>query len=431
MEQLSGMMNSFNANVVPFLPRLVAALLIVGAAWLGAWVLRAFIVRVGRMARLEERTHVTGISVSLARIASALVWLFALPALLSTLGLDGLLVPVNAMMSKMLGFLPNILGAAVIMVVGIVIGRVVAQLVTELLKAVGSEQLASRIGLTQALGEKTLAGLVGSVVYAFILLPTLAASLQSLGLDAVTQPVSRLLDTVVNLIPRLISASLIILVFTLLGRTLASLTNTFLASLGFDAIPKHLGLSRHTLSGRTASDWVGSVVMFALVLVGIAQASEILGFALLTQVVTTVGGSLSDLIVAALILMVGLWIGAMCFRVLDQAHIIHSRVVARVAQVAILFFATALALRQAGLPPEIISIAFGSVVIGLSFGIALALGLGGKSVAERTLTKLEKSFERRHLQPTPPSTAASTLGEQASSSDDDATNVSSSTTHRL
>ena len=38
----------------------------------------------------------------------------ALPALLGTLELKGLLDPVNAMLSRMLGFLPNVVGAAVV-----------------------------------------------------------------------------------------------------------------------------------------------------------------------------------------------------------------------------------------------------------------------------------------------------------------------------
>jgi len=62
-----------------------------------------------------------------------------------------------------------------------------------------------------------------------------------------------------------------------------------------------------------------------------------------------------------------------------------AKVVANIARVAILFFAAALALLQAGLPSAIVTIAFASVIGAVAVGIAIAVGFGGQHLAGRLL----------------------------------------------
>ena len=60
---------------------------------------------------------------------------------------------------------------------------------------------------------------------------------------------------------------------------------------------------------------------------------------------------------------------------------------------AILFFTAALALRQAGLPAEIVTITFGAVVGALAIGVAVAVGVGGRHVAARLLERAVDAFD--------------------------------------
>ena len=178
--------------------------------WLAARLLRSIALRTGQPVGLDERLHTPGFAALLADIALWGVWLLALTALLGTVQLQGLLGPVNAMPPKLLGFLPSLLGAAVVLGIGLLMAGMARRIVTGLLQAAGSERLAARLGLGTALGKRSLAGIVGSVVFALVLLPTLAAALQALGLDAVTRPVSQWLDAVIGLIPKLVSATVVL-----------------------------------------------------------------------------------------------------------------------------------------------------------------------------------------------------------------------------
>lgn len=396
MTQIGGQLGAFwrtaSQVLAPYVPRVLGAVLIVLAAWVGARVARAVVLRLLRMVRLEERLGTQGLASSLAMVASSLVWLLALPALLSTLQLEGLLGPVNTMMAKLLGFLPNLIGAVVVLGVGVFAARIVRQLVSGALVAAGSERLAAKLGLGTALGERTLAGVVGSMVFALVMLPTVAAALQPLGLDAVTQPVSRLLDNVMSLLPRLVSAALLLAVFALVGRVTSNLVTTVLVGVGFNKLPEHLGLSVSVMAGRSPVDLVGSVVMLGVMVLGVAQASEVLGFGLLTEAVSMLGQALSRVLVASVVLVLGLWLSAALARLVEDWTVPNARGLAFGVRAAVIFFAVALALRQAGLPAEIIAIAFGAVVIAPAVGLAVAMGVGGRHAMGRVLDRVEASF---------------------------------------
>jgi hypothetical protein len=385
--------NMLSANLGPYLPRLAGAAAILVAAWLAARLSRAALIRAVQSAGLEARLKTPGLGQILAQVASGLVWLFALPALLGTLQLQALLDPVNVMMSRLMGFVPNVFGSVVILGVGVLAARIVRQIVEGLLTAAGSEKLAARMGLQTALGERTLAGMAGSVVFGFILLPTLTAAFQTLGLDAIARPVGHMLDAVVELIPKLISAAVIIALGALMGRVVANLLTTVLAGAGVNRWPARMGLPDNwKLAGRDVSELVGGIVMVAFVMAAVTQACQVLGFAVLTDAVTLLGGVMAKLVAAMMVMTLGLWLSAVAAQSIVASGTHQARAWAQAARVAILFFTAALALRQSGLPADIIVIAFGAVVGALSLGLAIALGFGGKDVAARLLSALADRY---------------------------------------
>ena len=381
METVSRLFDALVGQLGPYTPRVLGALAILLAAWLGARLVRAALRRGASRLRLEERLSSPGLTETLAGVAAALVWLLALPALLGTLELQGLLTPVNAMLSRLMGFVPNLIGAVVVLGIGVLVARIARQVVSGLLRAAGSERAAEKLGLASALGERGLSGVAGQLVFVFVLLPTLVAALQPLGLDALTQPLSKLFDTVVNLVPRLLSAAIVVGIAVLL------------AGAGLDRLPESLGAPPLKLAGRALSELAGSAVMFAVVVVAITQATEILGLPVLSEIVATTGGVLARLAVAVVIVVLGLLLASAAARAIEAGRLPNARGLALAARAAILFFSGALALRQAGLPAEIVAIAFGAVVGAGSVAAAVAFGVGGRHVAERALERVAASFE--------------------------------------
>jgi len=411
METLNQWLDGANAAVAPFLPRLAAALAILVVAWLVAKGVRAAVLRLVTAYNLDQRLGSPGLGASLAGVGSALVWLLSLPALLGTLELQGLLEPVNAMLSRLLGFVPNLMGAVIVAGIGLLVARIARQLVTALLKSAGSERAAEKMGMQAALGKGGLAGVAGNVVFVLLLLPTLVAALQPLGLDAVTIPLSKLLESMINFVPRLLSAAIVVGLGVLLGRTLATLAAALLAGVGFDRLPARMGAAAGPLGGRQPSEWASLAVMLAVVMAALTQACEILGLPVLTDSVAQIGATLLRLGMAAVILLIGLLLASAAARRIvnpgnesvhpqadpqahPQAHP-QAQLIAMLTRFSILFFAAALALHQAGLPAVIVTIAFGAVVGGIAIGLAVAVGVGGGPVATRLLQRAVDRFDRR------------------------------------
>ncbi len=400
MERLSGVLGPLAGSLGPFAPKVIGALVMVLVAWLVSRLVRAAITRLCGQRGLDEKLQSPGFSVMLANVGVGLVWLFTLPGLLETLELKGLLDPVNVMMSRIMGFVPNLVGTVVVFGIGFLAARIVRQIVAGMLRAAGSEKLAVRMGLATSLGEGGLSGLLGSLVFAFIMLPVLAASLEPLGLDAVTRPVSNLLDTVIALIPKVTAATIILAVAALVGRAVAGIVTGVLSGMGFNAVSQHLGLGTTSRPGaRTPAELAGSVAMFAIVIVAVMQACEVLGFAILTTLVVNLGAVLAGVAVAGVVMLGGLWLSNWVAGLIRAGSAANAPALASLVRGAILFFTAALALRQAGLPGDIVGIAFGSVVGAIAVGAAVAVGVGGRHVAGKLL---EEAVEA--LRTTPPDT---------------------------
>ena len=400
MDTLQSFLQSIATNVGPFVPRVIGALVILIVTVIVARLIKAALTAAGTRAGIDARLRTTGITDTIANVAYWLVWLLALPMLLGTLGLTGLLEPVNNLLSKLLGFVPNVFGSIVVLATGILVARIVRQIVTGLLTAAGSERLAARLGMASSLGKDGLAGLVGLLLFVLILLPVIAAALQPLGLDSVTRPVSNMIDTIMNLIPKLAAAAIILILAALLGRIVANIVSSVLMSVGFDSVPARLGMGKDMrLAGRRPSELAGSLVLAGIIVAALTQASEVLGFSTLTSAIGMFGTIAAQVMTGLFVLAIGLWLANLAANALLTSTIANAGTLATVARFATLFFTVPLALRQMGLPAEIITIGFGSVMVALTVGAAIAIGIGGRHAAGRVVEGIVNSLDTRHQLP--------------------------------
>jgi Conserved TM helix len=400
MQEVINQLNSVGMGLfhalAPHLPRLFGALAILVGAWIGARLLRGLVLRAATASGLDQRLQVPGLAATLASIAAGLVWLIALPALLGSLDLQGLLVPVNAMMARLLGFLPNLMGAVVVGGIGVLMARIARQLVSGLLSAAGADRAASRLGMGNAFGAEGLPGMAGNVVFALLLLPVLVAALQPLGLDAVTQPLSALLESVISFIPRLIAAGVVLGLGLLLARVASTLVSAMTDSANINKFVARIGGPVGGMGGRSWGDLLGTVVFVAIGMAALTQACQLLALPVVTDAVMAISLQMVRTGAAVVIMVVALVLANLAGRAIEtqavQAGQPHPRVWSWVCRAAILFLAGALALHQAGLPPVIVSIAFGAVAGALALGVAVALGIGGGPVVGALLQRASQAL---------------------------------------
>jgi hypothetical protein len=398
-------LNRLLVQVFQYAPRLLGAGLLLLIAWIVASALRLVISRVltaakiderlGSEAGLEEEKRVP-LAETLGNAVYWLVFLLFLPAVLSALELEGLLQPVQGMINQILGFLPNIFAAGLILAIGWFVARIVQQIVTNLLAAVGADRLSERVGLAPVLGKQQLSGLLGLVVYVLILIPVLIAALNALALEAITQPASNMLNVILDAIPAIFAATLVVVIAYVVGRVVARLITNLLTGVGFNAILARLGLGKELGEGeRTLSEIVGYLVLVAIMLFAAIEASRLLGFVLLADLVAQFTVFAGQVMLGLIIFAIGLYLANLAAKTVQASGTAQAGLLALAARISIMVLAGAMALRQMGLANEIINLAFGLLLGAIAVAVALAFGLGGREAAAREIEEWLQSVKSK------------------------------------
>ena len=112
--------------------------------------------------------------------------------------------PVREMSTKILSFIPNLLVALVILIVGWIIARVIRALVERALRMARFNILTERAGINQALQQGQIttkpSGIVGKLFYWIVVLLALVMAIDALGLTVATQLLNELLFYIPNVI---------------------------------------------------------------------------------------------------------------------------------------------------------------------------------------------------------------------------------------
>jgi hypothetical protein len=398
-------LNAALALVLVYIPRVLSAILLMVIAWIVAratWfmVLRALVslridARLGDESGTDPRSVL--LSKTLADIAYWLVFLLFLPTILEALDLQGLLAPVQTLLNKVLGFLPNLFAAIMILVIGWFAARILQRLTTNLLVALGADRLAERVGLPRALGNQRLSSLIGILVYILVLLPTLIAALNTIRLLDITLPLLDVLNQILGAIPNLFAAGILIFISYVIARVVARFVGNFLESIGFNALPLRYGIVPNP-AGPRPSEIVEYLIEAAILLTASIEALQLLGFIQLSDLLSDLMILAGRILLGLLIFAVGVYLSGLAARAIQRNAQTYAGVLAFAARSAILVLATAIALRQMGIADEIVNLAFGLMLGSIAVAVALAFGIGGREIAARTLEEWRQSLREQRYE---------------------------------
>jgi small-conductance mechanosensitive channel len=120
--------------------------------------------------------------------------------------------PVRQMLARILGYLPILLGALIILIVGWIVARAIRRILDWLLKTIRFDALADKAGISEVLrkGELKITArqVVSSLVYWLIIIMVLVMVANALGLPKASDILSNLFAYV----PKVIAALLVLVV---------------------------------------------------------------------------------------------------------------------------------------------------------------------------------------------------------------------------
>jgi hypothetical protein len=396
-------MNEINPQVTSWLdqlttwgpPILAAAIILIVTHFVAKgvkWAIARAVDRIPALRRQDAAQPGETVGAQIGSLGYWLVWLVGLVVALQPLGLSQALTPVQALTEDVFAYLPRLIGAGVIFFVGLIVAKVVRNVVETALAAIKADAWLSRVGAGEVTGEApagvgsgpkiTLSRTLGVVVFALIVIPVTIAALQTLGISAIADPAVAVLQTVLDAIPRVLAAAIVLGIAWFVGRWVRGLIEQILPSLGFDRALTGIG---GFAPGLRPSRVIGGVALTAIMLFSAVEAARLLDFdavSLMLVEVTELGGRV---IFGAVIIVVGVVLARILTRLVGQT--IGESGLPSLLKYAIIAFSAAIGLRFMGLANEIVILAFGLILGAGAVAVALAFGLGGREPAQRLLSR--------------------------------------------
>jgi len=401
LSYVSEPLSQFLNEVMGYLPNLLAGLGLAILGWAAAYVVRTLVRtllgglklddKLNSQAGEEDEEKKLPLSETLANLAYWLVLLMFLPMVLGALQLEGLLGPVQNLVGQILGYLPNLLSAGAIFLVGYILAKIVRQIVVGLLTSISLDSLGEKVGLQSKGAGQSLSKLCGMIVYAIIILQVLIQALDALKIEAISKPATEMLGTIYDYVPNLVGALVIVVVAYFIGRIVAGLVTNILTNAGFNRVLKSLGLGEEPAEGQqTPSQMAGYLVQVGIVLFASMQAFEQLQFEQASEMVRNFIEFAVQVVLGLFIFGLGLFLANLVGKTLGSSGTKGALILARTAQVAIIVLTGAMALLRMGIANEIVNLAFGLILGAIALAAALAFGLGCRDLAAKEANKLLK-----------------------------------------
>ncbi|MCK9238131.1 MAG: mechanosensitive ion channel [Thiopseudomonas sp.] len=147
---------------------------------------------------------------------------------------QSLVSAMSALWAKIASFIPNLLGALIVVILGFLVARLLDTLLSKLLAKLGLDRLTQGTGLNKLLArvgiKVPVSVLIGKIVYWFVLLVFLVSALESLGLERI----SAALDVLALYVPKVFAAAIVLLAGVLLAQLLNSLVSGAAEGVGLE-----------------------------------------------------------------------------------------------------------------------------------------------------------------------------------------------------
>jgi hypothetical protein len=332
-----------------------------------------------------KRSTSTGesIGLSLGKIVALLIWLFGLLAVLQVFDLGGVMAPLQTLLNNIMAFVPNLVGAGLIFFIGAMVARIVRDIVVTALQTADFDKWVNRGGAETLTGNPNVSRTIGVIVYVLIIIPVAILALDALDLDSVSAPASNMLQLILDAVPRIIGAALLLGVGFLISRFVAHILEEILPGLGAD---RALVASDILPSGTTASGVVARVAQVAILLFFAIAATRMLGFPELTEILDEVLVLGGRVVFGSVVIITGFLIARLLARLIGGGETGLAAAVVKWSA-AVLF--TFMGLQFMGVGEDIVRLAFGALVVGGAVAAALAFGLGGRDWAARKLEQFD------------------------------------------
>jgi small-conductance mechanosensitive channel len=169
---------------------------------------------------------------------------------------EGMFQPLQNALSTFLSYIPQLIGALIILIVGYIVAKVLQAVVGRVLQGIGFDRWMERGGIKQffdrAETNQTPASIIGALVFWFVFIIAITMAADALGIPQVSVVLAQL----IAYIPNIIAAILILILAALLANFISGIVR-----------------------GATGSDILASIAQYAIIVYAVFAALTQLGVA--------------------------------------------------------------------------------------------------------------------------------------------------------
>jgi len=296
--------------------------------------------------------------------------------------------PITNLVDRFLAFVPSLVAAIIIIVVGLFVAKLVRDLLASVLKAVKVDALQEKAGI-KASENASFSNIIANVVYGLIVLVVITTGLDQLKIPAISNPANDIVASIFAIIPSVLAAIVIIAAGVFIAKLVAKLLEGLLAGVGADSLLEKVTGSAKKVS---LSKVISEVVKYVLVIIFLVQGINVLNLPVLTNIGAAVISYLPAVLTAVIILAIGMFAANTA-----EAAIVkkfpNAKAAALVAKVVIYVFVGFVCLSQLGVAIDMVEKTFVLIIAAVCVAFAVAFGIGGRNFAANMLAKLEKKID--------------------------------------
>lgn len=135
---------------------------------------------------------------------------------------------------KIAGFLPNLFGAVILLLIGYFVAKTISFLLTKGLTKTGFNKISEKVGIARTLEKASIelsaADIVGKIIFWIVLLTFLISATETLGLPRISET----LDEFLLYLPKVIAAALILVIGLFVAHFVRDLVRSGAESIGVE-----------------------------------------------------------------------------------------------------------------------------------------------------------------------------------------------------
>ncbi|MGO1453199.1 MAG: mechanosensitive ion channel [Alkalibacterium gilvum] len=413
---MNNIANSFEnalANFINFLPQLLMGIVLIIVAWVVATLVKKALVKgleaTGMSSKLSKwgaaDTDDQGSNMvsALGKVGYFLVWVLFLPGIFATFGLESIGRPVTNMIDTALAFLPNIIAALIILVLGFYVAKFVKNLIYNLGVAANVDKMMNKLtGSTDnsntemvKSNKQTLASVLANTVYVLILIPIVLMALDVLNIDTIAQPISEVLNSILGAIPNILVAVVLLAVGVAIAKFAGDMLKDLLRGTGFNKYSSYLNKSGDM--NVDLAKIIGNTVAALIGVFFLVEALNALNLTMLNDIVAAIIAYLPNILFAAIIIGLAFVGGKMLASAINKST--GSKFAGELIKYIVIVFALFMALDQLNFGSNIVNLAFLFIIGGLAVAFAVSFGLGGRDFARKQLERADQKIDKESAKP--------------------------------